>query len=95
MSKRRNKSRFTKTDVNTICAMQRKIDAYESYIMALAGGTSPNKDIKQLAVIIIGTDMDDWVSMAWNNIRKMKDELAELRQYKENNETPKKECLIK
>ena len=34
MSKRRKKSRFTKTDVNTICELQRKIDIYEGFVLA-------------------------------------------------------------
>lgn len=73
MSKRRKKSRFTKTDVNTICELQRKIDIYESYILALVGHSSPKKDTRQYAVCIMGTDMDDWVEMAWKNITELKE----------------------
>ena len=73
MSKRRNKSRFTKTDVNTICEMQRKISAYESYIIAIYGHTRPNHNgscfIKQ------GTDMDEWVEMTFQNIDRMREEI--------------------
>ena len=76
MSKRRNrKSRLTKTDVNTICEMQRKIFAYESYIIALVGQSSLNRDTKQYVVCIMGTEMDDWVKMAWENIEEMKDKI--------------------
>ena len=73
MSKKRKKSRFTKTDVNTICEMQKKIDAYESYIMGLAGFSSPTKTTEKNYVILLhNTDMDDWVQQAWENIETMK-----------------------
>lgn len=73
MSKKRKKSRFTKTDMNTICEMQKKIDAYESYIMGLAGFSSPTKTTEKNYVILLhNTDMDDWVQQAWENIKTMK-----------------------
>ena len=73
MSKKRKKSRFTKTDINTICEMQKKIDAYESYIMGLAGFSSPTKTTEKNYVILLhNTDMDDWVQQAWENIKTMK-----------------------
>ena len=77
MSKRRKKSRFTKTDVNTICELQRKIDIYESYILALVGHSSPKRDTRQYVVCIMGTKMDEWVSMAWENITKLKEKYRE------------------
>ena len=73
MSRKRKKSRFTKTDINTICEMQKKIDAYESYIMGLVGFSSPTKTTEKNYVILIhNTDMDDWVQQAWENIKTMK-----------------------
>ena len=73
MSKKRKKSRFTKTDINTICEMQKKIDAYESYIIGLAGFSSPTKTTEKNYVILLhNTDMDDWVQQAWENIETMK-----------------------
>jgi len=73
MSKKRKKSRFTKTDINTICEMQKKIDAYESYIMGLAGFSSPTKTTEKNYIILLhNTDMDDWVQQAWENIKTMK-----------------------
>ena len=44
--KRRNKSRFTRTDVNSICEMQRTIDAYKiviSDILLLIKGKKVNR----------------------------------------------------
>ena len=46
MKRKRNKSRLTRTDVDTICTMQRKIDFYERYIeevsaMILSGKVVP------------------------------------------------------
>ena len=77
MSSRRKRSRLAKTDVATICEMQRKIDAYESYIIALAGHSSMKKETKKYVVLFMGTDMDGWVQDTWNNIQKMKDDLKE------------------
>ena len=78
MSSKRKRSRLTKTDVSAICEMQRNIYAYESYIIALAGfSRSPNTPNKYV-VCKMGTDMDDWVLTAWNNIEKMKEELEKI-----------------
>lgn len=77
MSKRRKNSRFTKTDVNTICEMQRKIDAYECYILGLVGHTSLNTSTKDYMVPLRGTEMDERVNVAWRNITKMKEKLEE------------------
>lgn len=79
MSSKRKKSRFTKTDVNTICEMQRKIDAYESYIMALAGYSRLTHTCKKYFVLEMGTDMDEWVNLAWKNIEKMKEEIENFK----------------
>ena len=68
---RKKKSRLTKTDVNRICEMQRKIDAYESYIIGLAGFSSLDKEVRYV-VIEAGTEMDYFVGKVWRNIEKMK-----------------------
>lgn len=65
MKKKRNKSRFTNADVNTICEMQRKIDAYESYIIGLCG-LIQSRGRRNYISIERGTEMDDWVREAWN-----------------------------
>ena len=74
MSKKRSKSRLTKTDINTICEMQRLIDAYESYIIGLVGFVNRNKP-NHYVVLLRGTEMDDFVNKIWNDIKKMKEEL--------------------
>ena len=76
MSKRRKKSRFTKTDVNVICEMQRKIDAYEDYIMVLFAHTQKHTS---KCAFMKGTEMDEWVNGAVRNIDKMKEEIEVLR----------------
>lgn len=82
MSKRRNrKSRLTKTDVNAICELQRKVDAYEEYIMGLVGLIQHRGETKYI-VLERGYEIDECVNTAWNNymkqaviIRKHEDEL--------------------
>ena len=82
MSKKSNKkSRLTKTDVNTICEMQRKIDAYESYIKGLFGLAQREKPTERL-VFLCGTDLDDEVNHCWRYIKEMKKELIELKENK-------------
>lgn len=73
MSKRRNKSRLTKTDVNTICEMQRKIDVYEEYIIGLCG-LIQHRGKMQYVVLLRGTDMDSAVNQAWNEYQKQMNE---------------------
>jgi len=73
MSKKR-KSRFTKTDVNTICEMQRKIDAYEDYIIAIGGLAKHRNTNKHYLCLLKGTDMDDWMNTTWNNIQELIDD---------------------
>ena len=89
MGKKRNRSRLIKSDVNSICQMQRKIDAYENYIIALAGHSCQKKDTQKYVVCVMGTDMDDWANMAFNNITKMKEKLSEYE--KERDRNPAKE----
>lgn len=82
MGKRRNKSRLTKTDVNTICEMQRKITAYENYIVAMCSMIL-NRDIrKEPALLLDDTPMDDWMNESWRGLREMKKELLELKKTK-------------
>ena len=78
--KRKNKSRLTKTDVNTICEMQRKIDAYENYICAMCGMIQHREDLKFKPILLLNdTPMDDWMNMSWNGLQEMKKELIELK----------------
>ena len=77
-SRRKNKSRLTRTDVNTICEMQRKIDAYESYIKGLFGLAQRENPTERL-VFLCGTDFDDEVNQCWRYIKEMKKELIELK----------------
>jgi len=78
MSKRKNKSHLTKTDINTICEMQRKIDAYESYILGLCGLIG-RYDRNDYIVMMRGTPMDDMVCMMDREIKELNKELNELR----------------
>ena len=74
MSKRRNKSRLMKTDVNIICEMQRKIDAYESYIVGLCG-LIQHEGKEDRIVILQDTEMDKWVNEAFNTYKEQMKEL--------------------
>lgn len=81
--RRKNKSRMTKTDVNTICEMQRKIDAYENYICAMCGMIQHREDLKFKPILLLNdTPMDDWMNMSWNGLQEMKKELIELKESK-------------
>ena len=78
--KRKNKSRLTKTDVNTICEMQRKIVVYENYIFAMFGMIQRREDLKVEPILLLNdTPMDDWMNISWNGLREMKKELLELK----------------
>jgi len=78
--KRKNKSRLTKTDVNTICEMQKKIDAYENYICAMCGMIQHREDLKFKPILLLNdTPMDDWMNISWNGLQEMKKELIELK----------------
>lgn len=86
--KRKNKSRLTKTDVNTICEMQKKIDAYENYICAMCGMIQHREDLKFKPILLLNdTPMDDWMNMSWNGLQEMKKELIELKGVVETNGT--------
>lgn len=81
MSKKRNKkSRLTKTDVNTICEMQRRIVAYENFICAISGLIQHRDDLKFHPILMLSdTPMDDWMNICWDGIQEMKKELIELK----------------
>lgn len=78
MSKKRKKSRFTKTDVNTICELQRKIDAYESYIIGLYGLVQ-HRSAKKYIVILRGTELDDWVNGCHNMLMELIEEAEQVK----------------
>ena len=59
-------------DVDAICELQRRIDAYEFYIIGLAGHSSPDRDSGRYAIPFRGTEMDEWVRLAWSNITELK-----------------------
>jgi len=71
MSRKKNKSRLTKTDINTICEMQRKIDVYESYILGLCAHSNLNLE-KEHVVLMRGTELDDFVNLTWRRIKQLK-----------------------
>lgn len=75
MSKRRKKSRLTKTDVNTICEMQRKITVYENYIVAMSGMIQRRDEMIEPVLLLNDTPMDEWMNTAWRELREMKKEL--------------------
>lgn len=80
INKRKNKSRLTKTDVNTICEMQKKIDAYENYISAMCVMIQHREDLKFKPILLLNdTPMDDWMNISWNGLQEMKKELIELK----------------
>lgn len=68
---KRKKSRFTKTDVNTICEMQRKIDAYEDFILALSGLVQRRDSNMRYVAILKDTEMDEWMTLIWKNCEEM------------------------
>ena len=77
--KRKNKSRLTKTDENTICEMQRKITVYENYICAMSGMIQRRDALIEPVLLLNGTPMDEWMNTAWSELREMKKELIELK----------------
>ena len=79
MSKKRKRSRLTKTDVNTICEMQRKITVYENYIVAMAGMIQRRDALIEPVLLLNDTPMDEWMNTAWGELREMKKELLELK----------------
>ena len=70
----KKKSRLTRTDVNAICELQRKIDAYESYIIGLHGLFQRRGSTKWV-ILQRGTELDDLVNQCWNDIEEMKSRL--------------------
>lgn len=75
MSKKRKRSRLTKTDVNTICEMQRKITVYENYIVAMSGMIQRRDEMIEPVLLLNDTPMDEWMNTAWRELREMKEEL--------------------
>lgn len=73
MSSRRKKSRFTKTDVNTICEMQRDLSFAEQIACAIIGMTR-NRDnnpcFKHIPVLIndCGSRFSSIFDVAWNAV---------------------------
>lgn len=51
--------------------MQMKIDAYESYILALSGLVQHRDQHKCFVCVLRGTDMDGYVNTAWENIQEL------------------------
>ena len=76
MSKRKNKSRLTRTDVNAICEMARKIYAYEDYIICICAHVQRGRNARH--VLMRGTEMDVWVNAATIGIDKRNDRIKEL-----------------
>jgi hypothetical protein len=76
MSKRKKKSRLTRTDVNAICEMARKIYAYEDYILCIFGHTQKGRNARH--ILMRGTEMDGWVDDAVIRIDKYMDRIKEL-----------------
>ena len=64
--KNKNKSRLTKTDVNAICELQRKVDAYELYLQSIVIHLC-SKELYR-GVPIQGTPMDETMKMIWRKI---------------------------
>ncbi len=79
MSKKRKRSRLTKTDVNTICEMQRKITVYENYIVAMYGMIMRRDEMIEPGLLLNDTPMDGWMNASWEELREMKKELLELK----------------
>lgn len=75
----KKRTKLTKIDVNTICEMQRKIDAYESYLIGLSG-LAQRENPSRYIVLLGGTDLDRIVNQCWNNIEEMK---RRLQRYEE------------
>ena len=70
--KKTKKSRFTKTDVNKICELQRTIDTYENYIMGMYGLVT-SKNVK-IGVVLRDTVLDDFVNGTFIEFRKLQEE---------------------
>ena len=70
MSKKR-KSRFTKTDVNAICEMQRKIDAYEDFIIALNGMVRRKDPSYKYICFVKNVMVQDNMDDLWSNCEEL------------------------
>ena len=81
MSKKRmKKSRLTKTDVNTICEMQRTIVAYENYIVATCAMIQHRYDLNFKPILLVSdTPMKEMMAACWKGVGEMKKELLELK----------------
>lgn len=66
-----------RSGVEAICEMQRKIDAYETYIMSFVGITTSKEKSEKDVTLLQGTDMDEWASQVVRNIRSMWDRIDE------------------
>lgn len=67
----KKKSRFTKTDVNTICEMQRKICAYEDYIIAISGMIQWKNRNKEYICPVKETELDELMNITWKRCQKL------------------------
>lgn len=87
MSKeRKNKSRLTKIDVNTICEMQKKIVAYENYIYAMCCMIQHRENLKSEPILLLNdTPLDECMTISWNGLREMKKGLIERKLMEQNN----------
>jgi len=60
--------------------MQKKIDAYENYIVAMSGMIQHREDLKIKPILLLNdTPMDGLMNMSWNGLQEMKKELIELK----------------
>lgn len=66
MSKRKNKSRLIKADVNVILELQRKAVAYESYILVLEHMS--NTCNEEPSLVVFNTPLDEKVEQAYENL---------------------------
>ena len=66
--------------MNTICEMQKKIFAYENYIISMCGMIQHKYDLDFKPVLLIfDTPMDEWMSACWKGLGEMKKELLGLK----------------
>ena len=70
--------------MNTICEMQRKITAYENYIVAMSEMIRHKDNMSEPVLLLNDTPMDDFMNDAWRGLREMKKELLELKGNKSN-----------
>ena len=75
---KKNKSRLTKTDVDSICQLQRKVDAYEMYLQRIMNCVCTERQITD--IVLMHTPMDDVVQMIYSRIRLMKEKAGSLKE---------------